>query len=157
VVLLSIYINITLDGVGTVKKRINKITGKIKDLKPAFEKIGDDFRKTEDRVFKGQGYYGSRPGWKPLSPEYRSWKDKHYPGKPILQMTGDLRNSLATKGKNHVQRITKNSITLGSNDPKFKWHQNGTSKMVARPPITFTKYQGEKWAKIVRDEILKGL
>jgi len=155
---LPIYININLDGVGTVTKRINKIAGTVKDLTPAFKKIGDDFRQTEDRVFKGQGYYGSRPGWKPLTLEYRDWKNVHFPDKPILQMTGDLRNSLATKGKNHIERITKNSITIGSSDPKFIWHQKGTNRgLPARPPVTFTKYQGEKWATIVKDEILKGL
>ena len=155
---MSIYINITLDGVRTATKKIDRIASTVKDLTPAFKKIGDDFRKTEDRVFKGQGYYGSRPGWKPLTPQYRNWKNANFPGKPILQMTGKLRNSLATKGNNHVERITKNSITIGTSDQKAMWHQKGNSRgLPARPPITFTKYQGDRWANIIKDEILRGL
>lgn len=153
---MPVYINFTLDGVGTVTRRINGVIGKVKNLTPAFKKIGKDFRETERRVFQGQGAYGSRSRWQPLTPKYKEWKDKHYPGKPILEQTGALKNSLISKGGNHIEIITKNSITLGNKDPKFKWHQKGTRKMVARPPITFTKYQGDKWAKIIRDEILKG-
>lgn len=154
---MPIYINITLDGVGTVTRRINGVIGKVKDLRPAFREIGKDFRETERKVFQGQGAYGSRSSWKPLTPKYREWKQKHYPGRPILVMEGKLRQSLISKGGNNVEIITKRSITLGTKDPKFKWHQKGTKRgLVARPPITFTKYQGDKWAKIIRDEILKG-
>ena len=117
-----------------------------------------NFRKTEERIFNGQGAYGSRSRWVALSPKYKEWKDRYYPGKPILQMTGNLKASLTKKSPNHIEIITKNSITLGSNDPKFKWHQKGTTSGIpARPPIVFTEYQGQKWAKIIKDEILKGI
>lgn len=153
---MPVYINISLEGVGKITKRINGIEKVIGDLTPAWKKIGVDFRNTERLVFSGQGAYGSRPRWQPLTPKYRQWKNQHYPGKPILEQTGALKSSLISKGGNNIEIITKNSITLGSNDPKFKWHQKDTKKMVARPPITFTKYQGDKWAKIIKDEILKG-
>lgn len=153
---MALYIKIDLEGVPTLIRRVNGVKGKVKDLRKAWKKIGEDFRKTEERVFNGQGYYGSRPGWTPLTPKYREWKDKHYPGKPILQQTGALKSSLTKKGAGHIEIIRRTSITLGSNDPKFKWHQKGTKKMVARPPITFTNYQAEKWAKIIRDDILEG-
>ena len=154
---MPVYINISLSGIGTITKRVNKVSDQMKDLRPAFIKIGEDFRKTEIKVFQGQGAYGSRSAWKQLTPKYKQWKSAHYPGKPILQMTGALKNSLTTKGPGNIEIITKNSITLGSDDPKFKWHQKGTRKMAARPPITYTKYQGTKWINIIRDEILKGL
>lgn len=150
------YIKIKLDGVKTIEKRINGVVGKVKDLKSAFKKIGIDFRETEKKVFSGQGSYGSRSSWKPLTPKYQEWKNQKYPGRPILQLTGNLKKSLTQKGQNHVELITKNSITLGSSDFKFKYHQKGNDKMVKRPPITFTHYQGLKWAKIIRNEILKG-
>jgi len=151
---MAINISITLDGVGTINKRINKVSKSIKDISPSFKKIAQDFRETEGKVFSGQGAYGSRPGWIPLAPLYKEWKSRHYPGKPILQVTGDLRNSLAEKGKNHVEIITNKSLTIGSSDPKMKWHQKGTKKMPSRPPVTYTRYQGNKWAKIIRDDIL---
>lgn len=153
---MPLYINIELDGIKPISRRINGIVGKVKDLRPVFKKIGKDFRETEEKVFNSQGAYGSRPAWTPLSPKYKEWKDKHYPGKPILQQTGKLKTSLSRKGGNHVEVITKNSITLGTKDYKFKWHQKGTPRMPERPPITFTQYQGNKWAKMIRNHILSG-
>ena len=35
-------------------------------------------------VFASQG----RGGWAQLSPAYARWKEKHYPGKGILELTG---------------------------------------------------------------------
>lgn len=153
---MPLYIKMNLDGVGEMTRRINGVSKVVKNLRPAWKKIGEDFRKTEEKVFNAQGAYGSRAGWRPLTLKYRDWKQTRYPGKPILQATGALKNSLTKKGPGHVEIIRKHSITLGSSDPKFKYHQKGTKKMVARPPITFTQYQGNKWAKIIRDEILKG-
>jgi len=153
---MPLYINIELEGVGKISKRINKVTENVKNLRPAFEKVADDFRSTEDKVFRGQGAYGSRAKWKKLSPIYDEWKSRHYPGRPILYRDGDLKNSLASKGANHIEIIKKTSITLGSNDPKFIWHQKGTIKMPSRPPITFTKYQGNKWTNFVKEHIEGG-
>lgn len=155
---MPVYIKMNIEGVGECVRRINNVSKVVGNLKPAWKKIGEDFRRTEERVFNGQGAYGSRPSWKPLTPRYKEWKDNVYPGKPILQLSGNLKESLTRKSPNHIEIITRNSITLGSKDPKFKWHQKGTdSGLPARPPITFTKYQGDKWAKIIKDEILKGI
>ena len=155
---MAVNIQFKLEGVGEINKRINKISKTISDFTSAWKKIGEDFRETEDKVFKGQGSYGSRSGWKPLTPRYQEWKSLHYPGKPILQLSGDLKTSLTSKGKNHVEIIRPKSITLGSSDPKYIWHQKGTKRgLPARPPVTFTKYQANKWVKIIKTEILKGI
>jgi phage gpG-like protein len=154
---MPVVIEFELEGVGKFTKRINKISKVCSDLTPAWKKIGEDFRRTEEKVFKGQGSYGSRSAWKPLTPKYSEWKSLYFPSKPILEATGSLKNSLITKGANNIEIISPLSIKLGTNDSKFKYHQKGTKKMAARPPITFTKYQGNKWAKIIRDELLKGV
>jgi hypothetical protein len=36
--------------------------------------------------------------WKPLTPRYKAWKEKHYPGRTILVREGKLRESLEWKG-----------------------------------------------------------
>lgn len=147
---MPINIQIELEGVKTINRRINGVIRKTRDFTTAFEKIGKDFRKTEERVFKGQGSYGSRPRWKALSPKYKEWKQQNFPGKPILQRTGSLMASLTKRSGQHVEIIRPKSITIGSSNPTMKYHQK------TRPPITFTNYQGQKWAKIIRDDILKG-
>jgi phage gpG-like protein len=151
------YIKIQLAGGIEVTKRINGVVGSLKDMRKGFKKIGDDFRETEEKIFNGQGAYGSRGRWSELTPLYRNWKSVNYPGKPILQMTGSLKNSLTKKTSGHVEIITKNSITLGSTNPTFIYHQKGTRKMRARPPIIFTEYQGRKWVNIMKDHIMEGI
>ena len=44
-------------------------------------------------------YHFKSNNYKALSPEYKKWKDKHYPGKPILVATGELRDATLRTGK----------------------------------------------------------
>lgn len=147
-------VSIKVNGVEEVIKNINICEDRIKNLRPAWEKIAQDFRETERKVFDSQGGYGSRSKWSPLSPQYNAWKQISYAGKPILQLTGHLKNSLTTKGADHVEIIEAKKLTIGSTDPKFGWHQNGNYNLPARPPVTVTKYQGTKWVKIIRNHII---
>ncbi len=39
------------------------------------------------RNFDAEG----RPSWPRLSPRYAAWKEAHYPGRPILVLTGDMK------------------------------------------------------------------
>lgn len=153
---MPVYIKFELAGVGTIVKRVNNYNQHINDVRPAFRLIAKDFKDTERKVFGSQGSYGSRPSWKQLTPNYKIQKSLQFPGKPILQRKGTLFKSLTSNGAYNIEEITKSSVKMGSSDPKFKYHQRGTKKMVARPPITFTHYQGTKWSKIIRDYITKG-
>lgn len=148
-------VKIDLTGLDTVQLNLNKVSKAIKDIRPALKKVANDIRETEDKVFMAEGAYGSRAKWRKLSPNYKHWKSMNFPGKPILQQTGALRQSLIYKGNsNHIETITKTSLTYGSKDPKFSWHQTGNTKLPKRPPLTYTKYQGVKWSKIIRDDIM---
>lgn len=63
--------------------------------------------------------------WASLSPRYAAWKDKHFPGEPILRATGEMQDSAKIfyrKGQFLVR-----STRYG------KFHQFGTSRMTARP------------------------
>jgi hypothetical protein len=52
--------------------------------------------------------------WAPLSPRYRAWKEKNYPGRPILQLTRQLYNAATTQGSpGNVCEKEKNSFTWG--------------------------------------------
>ena len=63
--------------------------------------------------------------WQKLSPGYNKWKNKHYPGNPILRASG-LMQELAyiyTRGDRFLVRST----------PYGGYQQFGTSEMPARP------------------------
>lgn len=146
-----------MNGKDKIDSNFKLISKRLKNSSEAFKKIGEDFRKLESKIFKSQGAFGSRMKWRPLKPKTLEIKSKRFPGQPILVETGNLKKSLTSKDGNHIEIIKKDSIKLGSKDPKFKYHQQGTNRMTARPMITLTKYQGEKWTKIIKDETMKGI
>jgi phage gpG-like protein len=73
-------------------------------------------------VFKNQGI-DSR--WKPLSANYKKWKEKHYPGRPILILRGRLYAGLRGNTKDSIQQIRKNGFTWGVSTPYARVHQVG--------------------------------
>jgi len=63
--------------------------------------------------------------WQQLSPRYQTWKNKTYPGQPILRATGLMQDVayIYTRGDRFLVRSTDYG----------KYQQFGTSKMPARP------------------------
>jgi phage gpG-like protein len=109
----------------------------IADYRPIWPVIEDDFYAQEKDQFKSEGTEGGDK-WAPLSPEYAGYKEAHFPGKPILQRTGDLYDSLTNPNSaNGVRREERKTLTLGSTLPYALYHQQGTNKMPARPELQF--------------------
>jgi len=69
-------------------------------------------------------------GWAPLSPAYGAWKALRYPGKPTMQATGRLFESLTTGLK--TDKITNDSVEFGNKVRYSTWHQYGTTRMPMR-------------------------
>lgn len=88
--------------------------------------------------FKTQGR--SVGGWAKLSPGYAAWKRQHYPGRPILVLTGRMRKAATTKEDAYFRKDhTSTEITLGLKMQKGAWHQKGTKRMPARPLFEMNK------------------
>lgn len=102
----------------------------LKDFRDLWPDVVEAFVAREDLWFGKQG----EGSWPPLSPEYAAWKAVVHPGKPMLVVSGDLRESLTLPGRAKLAE-TDYMLVLGSSDPKAKWHQHGTAKMPARPPL----------------------
>jgi phage gpG-like protein len=88
-------------------------------------------------VFKNQGI-DSR--WFPLSKKYKKWKDKHYPGRPIMVLRGRLYAGLRGNTKDSIQQIRKNGFTWGVSTPYARIHQVGGR--IGRKRIPKRKYLG---------------
>jgi phage gpG-like protein len=63
--------------------------------------------------------------WQRLSPDYRAWKDKKYPGQPILRATGRMQDT--------AKIVPYQTGFKVSTTPYGAYNQFGTSKMPARP------------------------
>lgn len=123
----------------------------LRDFSPALEDIADDFLNLEQQQFAGEGRTGSG-GWKALSPDYAAWKATNYPGAKILERDGWLRDSLTVKDAPfQIRDITATQAVLGTNVPYGMYHQTGTKRMPARPPIQLSESDKTRWGKLVHE------
>jgi hypothetical protein len=124
---MQVAINVT----GTKEEiaKFQKFKVSILDFTEALVEIGKSGKNYySSEVFGSQGgILGAR--WAPLSPQYKIWKAKHYPGRGINIRTGKTKESFDYKS-------SRDELTIyNTNDEVFKFLQLGTSKMPARPMI----------------------
>jgi phage gpG-like protein len=104
----------------------------VTDWRPFWPRIAGVFYESTRQRFASDGF-GT---WPRLSDGYAKWKTKKYPGEGILSRTGDLRRSLTDRfGPHAVYEDEAQSLLLGTTVPYANFHQYGTSRMPARPPI----------------------
>jgi phage gpG-like protein len=133
---------LTIDTVGDQKiiRGFNRYTAMMKDFRPVFNEVAEFFYRTEEKIFASEG---NPEMFVPLSPIYKAWKSKHYPGRKIMELTGRLRRSLTGKGQADAQdtvRIIKKTFAeFGSQAPYVHRHQMGTFGMPQRKIIQFTE------------------
>jgi len=121
----------------------------LRDLAPVWPKVHEILLAFMKQHFASEGTYaGVR--WRVLSPNYARWKAKHYPGKKILQLRGDLYGSLTQpRHASHVFRSGPSFMEFGTSDWKARIHQTGSLKIANRPPRRIvlpklTKAEGEQ-------------
>ena len=157
---------------------LSGIDERSRDLRPAYRKIANWMRKSFARNF----YEGGRPDrWKPLSPNTLASKEldpnvtyndprKRIRVRRLTQLNalgiptrsfanvliarGDLRDSAATKNKDHIERVNLQGIEIGSKHWLSEIHQFGTEPYTIHPKkgrfLKFMTSGGMAMAKSVR-------
>lgn len=125
---------------------IDRFSHGVSDYRPIWPLVEDDFYAQVKDQFKSEGAAGGEK-WQALTDEYAGWKAVKYPGKPILQRTGDLYKSLTSgSDPNAVKREERKTLTLGSSVPYAIYHQSPAprkSTLPRRPEIMLTeKFKG---------------
>jgi phage gpG-like protein len=121
-------------------RAIARFADGVSDFRPIWPVISDDFYALEKDQFKSEGAEGGEQ-WQELSEAYAGWKEVHYPGKPILQRSGDLYNSLTSANDpNAVMIAERRALTLGSKVPYAIYHQSPAprKRLPRRPEIMIT-------------------
>lgn len=118
---------------GDAARRLRGLATELLDLRP-FWRIGSLIAKgwIADQ-FSSQGSFSGDP-WAPLSPDYASAKAEARPGRSLLVYDGFLRSHVDGRRGPRAE-ATADTLTLHIDDPKAVFHQEGTSKMPARPLI----------------------
>ena len=124
-----IHQHIEIVGLNRVLSGLGNIDRGLETLKPLWEQFQSQFHAEESALF------ASAP-WTPLSPAYAERKRKEVGSKPILQRTGTLLRSLTEpKARGSITRINDMDAEFGSSIFYGIFHQLGTARMPARPPL----------------------
>lgn len=148
-------VTLRLEAVGTqaLVRTLKRYQDAVLDLREPFEQVADRFAQMELAQFTSQGAASGDP-WAPLSPGYAAWKERRYPGRPILVRTGQLRRDL-TRRPFGVEAITSDEMRLGTSLRYARYHQTGTPRMPRRRPIDLTELQKRELVKIVQRWIVE--
>lgn len=140
----TLDIDIRLDPSGAIfHRRFTRFVSELTDLSDLFEEMADEFGKWEAAAFASGGA-SSGGAWAPR-------KDGGGGG-AILIRTGTLMGSLTGPS---IRNISAKRMELGTDVPYAKYHQGGTSRMVARPVIRLTGANKASWTRMIHRYILK--
>lgn len=116
------------------------------DFRPCYDEALNLIFAHEAQLFRQEGETLDEARWAELSPAYETWKDKTFPGRGILELTGKLMRQLTGEG-GHYEKRERTKLVMGSNYP-IRWrggsddlgglHMSGRqlgNPMPARPPI----------------------
>lgn len=134
-----------------VDRTLTRFGENVRDARPVWNDLADDFARSEARQFSSGGRYASG-GWSPLSPKYAAWKALRFPGQPILVATGDLRASL-TRRPLGVEAIEPQSMAIGSDVEHGGYHQRGDG-VPQRRPVELTEARRRDWVRRLQKHIV---
>jgi len=138
---------VSIDTVGTQRfvRGFTRYGEAMGDMSEIFETLYDDFTEMEKRIFSSQG---DPEKFQALSPRYREWKERHYPGRKIMQLFGRLKASLTgNKGADSVREIRRQKAVFGTVVPYAHRHQEGTMGMPQRKVVQLTEVRKRRWAQ----------
>lgn len=148
---------VEIKGANELARKFDAVTDGIKDLNKlgVWDDVQTAFYEIERDQFASEGN-AARAKWKALSPAYAAQKLKRFGQKPILQATGKLYRSLTqANAEGSVVNKMPQELVIGSSIPHGIYHQTGTNKMPARPPIEIRMpSQKEKLLKPMREKLL---
>lgn len=144
-----------------VSRMLDGVDYRAQDMRPVWQIIADDFYRLEEEQFATEGRFAG--GWAELSPVYKAWKARHYPGKPILELTGKLKNALTTSNApGSIYDLQRDYMMVGASRkeiPYGVYHQTGwrspQRQIPARPPIALPEETKQRWVAIIH-AYLKG-
>lgn len=142
---------VIVQGDKTVATSLKVVARSIRDFRPLWNRIELDFYGIMDEQFAGQGV-GPAGKWKVLSPAYERRKAQAFPGRMILERTGELMDSLTVKGhSSRMLRKTESEMEIGTSIPYADFHQRGGPIIPRRALIDLTEEHKRGWEDIARE------
>ena len=104
-------------------QQLNRHFGNLlKALGDFSEPLGDVGKIVESSTHQNFIDEGRPKKWEALKPRYAAWKERHFPGAPILVRTGKLRSSMHRGGAGNIFAVTNTQLTYGSDLSVGSWN-----------------------------------
>lgn len=104
----------------------------LSDLRPYWPAVTVTVREILSESFESEGQSGRGGRWPNLEPPYEAWKARHYPGRKILERTGELKASLIGGPGGRVT-YGRTSMEVASDVPYGSFHQEGKGQKKRSP------------------------
>ena len=130
-------LRIEVDGEVQFSRWARGLIRRLTSWKPFFERFAPRFIDLLRRRMDSEGAADGQAKWPELSEQYAAWKQQHFPGKPMLQRTGDLYEAVT---KPEVE-ITDETLTITIDSPYAIYHHSAeprTSNLPRRVIASFT-------------------
>lgn len=125
--------SVTVDGQQQSARAFDALDESVRDFRELWPELHMYFLRATVEQFESIGVRGGQR-WQPLSERYAKWKQKKFPGKPILVRTERLKRSLSLGGSapDQVAEFQPLYAVFGTSVPYAQYHQRGTSRMAQR-------------------------
>ncbi len=146
------YISLSVFGDEVFSRKLLRFGESARKLDRVYPVLADHFHEIEKRAFATEGAsQGAK--WTPLSPRYAAWKARRYPGKPILEREGHLKESLTSfSHSGSVFDKSAEGMFVGSSIDYGKYHQSRAprTQLPRRPPVEFTERDAQQWVNTIQ-------
>lgn len=133
-------------GIPVLDRAFNRLDNVVSDFRPIWPFVATEFYAAEREQFNTEGAAGASGKWAPLSPAYKRWKEKNFPGLPILRLSNVLMDSLTTPDAlDSVFIAEPQQLTIGTKAIQGLVHQRR-----GRPPISLSESQKRRVQKAIQ-------
>lgn len=141
-----VTMHVRVEGVKATQDMLNRVRKVMTDMKSGFDSTADYLLKvyTVD-VFESEGaVYGRR--WTPLNPHYAAWKSTRYPGRGILERSGEMRHGFKAVS-------TRDYLLIKNGVPWLQKHQKGEG-VPQRVIVDLTNQMKSRVEEILTNDIM---
>lgn len=155
---MAVKLKITVDGAEKLQLALSRTAEAITDFSPVWNEVRTAFFEIEQDQFQSGGAKGASGTWAALSPKTEAIKIQKYGTFALLAgpliATTRLYKSLTRSTEDTIFETTKTTMAIGTSVPYAKFHQRGTRRMPARPPIDLSDKQKDDLSKVIKKSML---